>query len=316
MKINKECIVDGMSEKDYHSDPCPAPSLSSGMIFDLLYKSPAHVFHKSERLNPGKAEKWSKQLDIGSACHDLLLLGGGSIKRLEFSDYKKTEAKQARLDATEAGKVPLLAHDHDRVIEIHKALRRQIINHDDASNAFTGGKPEQSIFWFEEKYGVWCRARIDYVQPKDWLEDYKTTAGSASPQAWIRGHLFTDGKDIQAAWYLRGWKKLTGETRNFRFIVQESSEAPFAASVIAVNPYDLQQASDKCDEALELWAHCLKTNNFAGYPSHTCWAEAPVFHNKEWDDRKLRKQLLKEDNKDIKDMMLRMQAPLEVNNAS
>ena len=68
--------------------------------------------------------------------------------------------------------------------------------------------------WQEEE-GTWCRVMADWLRPGV-IDDFKTTAGNADPQNWTR-RMFATGFDIQAAFYLRGLKHLTGDDVTFRF---------------------------------------------------------------------------------------------------
>ena len=66
----------------------------------------------------------------------------------------------------------------------------QLAQHKEASNAFTEGKPEQTIIWREDN-GIWCRARLDWLHDSHLIiDDYKSTGRSVAPDTSgrIRNH--------------------------------------------------------------------------------------------------------------------------------
>lgn len=66
-------IISGLPFSIYLSDPCPAPSLSSGGAHTILSQSPAHCWADHPR-NPKRIPgDESTDMDIGSIAHELLL---------------------------------------------------------------------------------------------------------------------------------------------------------------------------------------------------------------------------------------------------
>jgi len=59
---------------------------------------------------------------------------------------------------------------------------------------FDDGDPEVTMVWQEKNPAAWCRSRIDYLPTivrqggHVIVPDYKTTAGSAHPDDFARGH--------------------------------------------------------------------------------------------------------------------------------
>jgi len=307
MQIDEPGIYN-LQPEDYHADPCPQPALSSSCAKLLDKQAPIHAYYAHPRLGMGDSDN-SRLMDFGSLCH-AKLLGVGEWRVLPYNDYRKKAAQEDRDQAYGENIIPVLEKDDKRSGAVINALRKQLVNHHDAGDAFVGGQAEQTLIWYEEDYDIWCRALVDHVAQANWLEDYKTTEGGADPDTWQK-RLFNDGNDIQAAFYLRGWKKLTGEDRYFRFIVQEVRQAPYCASVIAPDAYALQQANEKVEAAMQLWADCLHNNTWPGYPAHTCWVSPPAFADKAHEDRQMRNQIAQQDGHKLKDLMLKMQAPLE-----
>jgi PDDEXK-like domain of unknown function (DUF3799) len=273
----------------YLADPCPEPSLTSGIARMLCLDSAMHAQFEHPRLNPDRERDESEPMDIGRAAHALLLEGGGNIEIIDAPDWRTKAAKEAREAARAVGKTPLLAHVCKDVIAMVEALRGQLDRHTDGGAAmFTAGEAEQSVIWLEDD--VWCRARLDWLRTDPYaVDDYKTTSQSANPDAWTRT-LFSAGKDLQAAWYLRGLRAVTGEQlldpATFRFAVQETYP-PYAASVIALNPDAMLLAEKKILYALEKWREARASGDWRGYPRRTAFATVPSWHENWWLEKEL-----------------------------
>lgn len=186
------------------------------------------------------------------------------------------------------------------------AIRPQLNAHEDARDAFTNGKPEQTLIWQEA--GIWCRARLDWLHD-DYadIDDYKTT-GNAHPDAETR-RLLGLGADIQDAWYKRGVRAL-GLHRDprFRFICQET-KPPYALSVIEFNSVADELADRRIAKAIALWRWCVTTDTWPGYPARTCFVGPSPWQEKAQMDAEMRDEMMRESGVDLKKAMLDWQAP-------
>lgn len=268
----------------YLADPCPEPSLSATIAKRLCLDSPLHAWYEHPRLSPSPIEEDRDGFDIGTAAHALLLEQRQSVVIVDRPDWRTKEAREARITARAAGQIPLLKRQWADVQAMTACARTQLAAHTDGGDAmFTVGQPEQTLIWREAD--VWCRARLDWLRPGH-IDDYKTTSASANPETWTRT-LFGAGHDIQAAWYLRGLKALTGFDATFRFAVQECTP-PYALSVIGLGPDALTLAEKKILFALEIWRASLASNEWQGYPRRTCWASLPMAHEAWWLEKEMR----------------------------
>jgi hypothetical protein len=274
----------------YHQDPCPEPSLSSSIAKLLCLSSPVHAWHAHPRLNPTAVHDDAEHFDIGTAAHALLLEGVSNIAVVDAKDWRTNAAKDARDAARAAGRTPLLAKVWGDVQAMVGALREQLdLHRDGGAGMFQLGEPERTLVWREGD--TWCRARLDWLRPAagprgEWaIDDYKTTP-NANPDTWTRS-LFSNGFDLQVAWYLRGLKVLTGYEGTFRFAVQETT-APYAASVVALGPDALTLAEKKRLYALEVWGECRARREWIGYPQRTCYAALPAWEESRWLEKELR----------------------------
>lgn len=280
-----------MPAEDYLADPCPEPSLSATIAKDLCLASPMHAKYHHPRLTPAAVEERAEVMDVGRAAHALLLEGVSTIAVIDAKDFRTNAAKEARDQAYAAGLTPLLAARWADVQAMVGAARAQLDAHKDGGAAmFTAGEPEQTLIW-RESDAVWCRARLDWLRPErgsiaGWcLDDYKTT-GNANPDVWTKT-LFASGLDIQAAWYLRGIKAVTGLEGTFRFAVQECNP-PYALSVVSLAPDALLLAEKKCLYALDLWRDARASDRWPGYPTRTCYATLPPWLEAQWLEKELR----------------------------
>lgn len=282
----------------YHADPVYVPSLSASIAKKLCLESRLHAHHDHPRLNPATVPDEADHFDLGKAAHALLLEGGGEIVMVDAPDWRTKAARETRDTARAAGKTCLLTKHVADVIAMVEALRGQLDAHADGGAAmFTDGEPEQTLVWIDDG-DVWCRARVDWIRPASVgeletpiaIDDYKTTSASANPDTWART-MFAAGHDLQAAFYLRGLRKLTGapldDPASFRFAVQETYP-PYAVSVIALNPDAMLLAEKKVLYALEAWRDARDRDAWYGYPRRTAYATLPPQHEAWWLEKEMR----------------------------
>ncbi len=269
--------------EDYQADRLfDKPSLSSSIIHAICAESPLHAWHQHPRLNPDYRPDEAEHFDIGTIAHALLLQGVAHGVVLDFPDWRTARAREARSCVRAEGKIAILTKHWDAIEAMVRAARLQLQAHEDASDALTHGRPEVTLAWQED--GIYCRARPDWLHNSHALiDDYKTTSSSANPELITRT-LFSNGWDIQAAWYLRGLELLSdiGSVQaKFRFVVQETFP-PYALSVIAPGPDVLMLAEKKIMYAMDQWRLCLDSGVWPGYPQCTCYASVPAWVESQW----------------------------------
>lgn len=270
-----------IGEAEYHADPCPSPSLSSGVAKLLCSATPAHARIAHPKLNPAFEPTNKSSFDLGTAAHQLLLQGVEDVVIVEADNWMTKAAKEQRDAAYAAGRTPLLAKDWGRVQAMADAAVRQLEGFDLDPMPLTNGKPEQTLLWEED--GVWCRARYDWLHNNmATIDDLKTTAASADPRAWQRT-MFGIGGDVQAAFYSRGIQRTFGVTPLFRFVVQEV-KPPFALSIVTPSDAVMVQADEKVEHAISLWRECLRTNSWPAYSRELATVELPSWEQRKWDD--------------------------------
>jgi hypothetical protein len=273
---------DAIPADEYHADA----ALSSGIAKLLIERSPAHAWIAHRGLNPNWEPDDDGKFDIGTAAHRLLLEGEDCMAIYVGNDWRTKDAKEFREEQREAGKVPLLAAQAERVNAMVEMARMQMDEQRTDLDLFRFGKPEQTILWKEEG-DVACRARIDWLHNETYVvDDYKTTTASADPRKWERT-MYGMGGDVQVAFYLRGLSKIVGREippEHWRFVVQECYP-PYALSVVSLAPSAYALAQDKVEKAISLWRKCLADDFWPAYPAKIASIEVPTWEEMRWLDR-------------------------------
>lgn len=267
-----EAGIYDLTAKQYHANPCPAFSISRSFLADIILKSPLHAHFKSSELNQTEEDDSvdSKVMRMGKAMHELALGNESAVIVIDKKDWRTNEAKELRDAAIADDKTPMLTHEMEKARKAVEALGYKF-----------SGTNEQTYIW--QRDGIWCRAMLDSVTDDGYIEDYKTTAGSAEPASWTRNHLYGDLLDMQVAWYIEAYEKLKGKAcKGFRFIVQEQ-KAPYAFSIINCDLETIKLGQSRIEKAFAVAKHCLATDNWPGYG--TVWATPPAYVIQDWENR-------------------------------
>jgi hypothetical protein len=245
-----------------HDQYLQHPALSvSGAKTLVRPGGPARFRHERVHGRPSRP-----QFDLGHAAHDAVL-GTGPVIVVVDADSWRTKAAQIERDlAHEAGRVPLLIADAERVADMARALRA----HPVASRLLhpNSGEPEVSLFWHDDEHDVDRRGRVDWLRRADGdgrliLADYKTTA-SADPDDLER-FVIRYGYHMQAAWY-RDLVIGLGLARSapFLFVFQEK-DAPYLVHVVELDADLLHMGEVRNRQALQVFADCTAADVWPGY---------------------------------------------------
>lgn len=274
----------------YHADQvADGPTLSASIAKILVGQSPAHAKAAHPRLNPNLKRDDDPKFELGNVCHSLLLQGIEIAQVLGYDNWRTAAAKEDRELARQHGLIPMLAHQWGDVEAMVNATHAWIAGLDVNPLPFTDGQPEKTLIW--EEAGVTCRARLDWLRDDlTVIDDYKTTSANANPKPWSDRTMYGIGGDVQAAFYLRGLRAVTGADARFRFVVQETY-APFALTVIDIGSDVLTLADAKIDKALAIWKDCLATDVWPSYPQTAYRAELPPWEESRWLEREAREEV-------------------------
>lgn len=255
----------------YHGDPVPGGSLSASGA-KLILDCPARFRHAADHGGERK-----DVFDFGTAAHKYVLGTGPDIVVVDAKDWKTKAAQEAKKLAHDHGRVPLLAHELDAV----KAMARKIEEHPIAGALFEAGngKAEQSLFWRDDEFEVWRRARLDWLPlgvssaGRLIVPDYKTTT-SAAPDA-ISKAIYNFRYHQQADWYSQAVQALgLAERVLFLFVFQEK-QAPYLVTVVEATVDFLRLGRSENRRALALYADCVATGHWPGYSDDVVRIEPP-----------------------------------------
>lgn len=267
-----------MSADEYHADPVPGGSLSSSGARRLLAPSCPALF-KYERDNPQPPKR---QFELGHAAHLAVLGEGPEIVVTEFDDWRTKAAREERDGIRAAGAVPLLFQEGEQVTAMAEAIRQ----HPTAGALFAPGTgvAEQSLFWQDPRYGVWRRARPDWMPHRGdgrlVVVDYKT-CHSADPAALSKA-VYDHGYHQQAAWYIDGVKALGlhgGLEPAFVFVFQTKTP-PYLVHLAELDLGALTLGDARNRRALATYADCMAEDRWPGFNDQITYLPLPAWAEK------------------------------------
>lgn len=158
------------------------------------------------------------------------------------------------------------------------AMRDAVEKHPRAMELLAGGRAEVSLKWTDEKTGLECKGRVDWVDvSRRIFVDLKTAADiEASKFAANAARLGYHG---QLAMYRRGLEAVHGATFD-GYIIAVENKAPFDVAVFRYDEDVMYTADCEVGELLGRVAQCRRSNEWPGqYPGETslylpAWAQA------------------------------------------
>lgn len=235
---------------------------------------PEHIYHNWSAVsksglsvfadNPGKYRygigKSSKVLTMGSAI-DCLVFDGAERFLDEFAvkpqDYKGSR-KEDKKWREENAHLQQLSHE-----EACKCVgaAATVIKYPLAQGYLETGKAQLSLVWEDNETGLLCKARPDFKPDgQSVLVDLKSTEDVVYEAIQRISHRFK--YHWQAAFYIDGWKAITGESiEKFVFIFVER-EPPYAVEVFRMDDDDIQLGRAEYRAALDLYVECKENNHW------------------------------------------------------
>jgi hypothetical protein len=238
----------------YHRDPVKGGSLSYSGAKKLLAEGGPELY-RYEIEHPPEP---SKEMELGTAAHKLVLGVGQELVEIEADNWRKDATKDAAEAARKAGKLPLLTKELATV----KAMAARLREHKRASQILAQpGRAEMSAFWQDPARGVWWRCRWDHMPEPDpryqpVVGDYKTTdKGGAAPAKFSRA--IADFRYyLQASVYTAGYLAMFGHRISvppgYALIAQERV-APYRVAVYELHPDALRKGRQDAERAMEIY---------------------------------------------------------------
>ena len=240
-----------ISNTEYH---CRIEYESSTNLRQSLISPKKYLFGKSKIQVPTKA------MEDGTAVHTYFLENNKFhdeyIFRPEGLNARTKEGKEWM--EKNKGKKILSYEWKENLNQMNDSIMNSpaeiIYNNDNYS--------ELSFFW-DDLYGIRGKCRPDCLSYNDrFVLDLKTTQ-DASPKGFQKS-IGGFGYHIQAAWYLRGLRKLGVKVDEFLFVAIEKT-APFCVGVYRADKEMLEEGDKKIDEALHLISECKENDMYLDY---------------------------------------------------
>ena len=268
-------LIQDMSFAEYLADPAPEPSITSGILRDLLGSTPQRVWHRTPRVNPEAVIEQKKTFDLGSAAHAMFVGKGADLAVVDADSWRTNAAKSLRGEAYAAGRTPILVQDYTEAEAMAAAAELQFSQNPNIQEVYPSADREATIIW--QELGVMHRCRPDfYHAAKGVIIHYKTTATTLSAASLPR-YAASLGWDVTAAHYGAGATMLTGEVPRQYFAVQEN-KAPYVAMVVELDDLFVACGAMIRELAIGLWATCLREDRWPGHPVETLTLECPGWH--------------------------------------
>ena len=273
-------LIPDLSFDEYLRDPAPEPSVTAGILRELLTGTPQHVWQSTPRLNPQAEPETKAAFDLGSAAHALFVGHGAPLDIIRAENWRTNAAKDARHASYKAGNTPILEGDYERVKAMADAATRQFSQNAEIGHLLPAMQREATIIWNEICVSNRCRPDfLDLAEDsklKPVIVHYKTTATRLSPASLPR-YAAGAGWDLTAAHYAAGVNALTGKEPRQFFAIQENNP-PYLGLVLELDRIFVECGKMCREFALGMWATGLREKEWPGYPVRTLRLECPPWH--------------------------------------
>jgi hypothetical protein len=248
------------------------PSLSHSGMKTLLNRTASRF--RWEIDNRELAET-KKEYDVGSAVHTLVLGAGPEL--VDVGEAIWSGAKKAEVAAIrEAGLIPLKTRDYQRA----HAMAAAVARHPSAAALLADGAPEVSAFVRDPDTGVMLRARFDWLRADGRLVDFKTAA-DANP-AHFDSRALRFGYYLQDPTYQRVAEWCGVDVAGFEFVLVDD-DPPYDVAVCHLGTASRELGWLHARHAIDLFAECMTTGVWPGYPAESVEVELPGWALRELD---------------------------------
>lgn len=256
-----------LDDVTYHADPCETPALNASTAKLFVQQSPAHAFASHPRLG-GKPSPATEATDGGKLLEKLLLGTGPDIGIVYHDNFKRKVAKEEAIALRAEGKIPILRHKYESLLEGVEQAQAQLLEH---GIHFTG-ESSVAAFWGERAAStgeeVQCRGLLDhYIETDDraTIWDLKRIH-SCHPDA-IEKRVEDLCYGVQAAAYVRGVTAnrphLAGRVR-LRWLFL-TPEPPVQIMPAQPDAMALALGDKRWQYAVDQWATCMRTKHWPGF---------------------------------------------------
>lgn len=232
------------------------PGLSASRAIALINDSPYHCKYLIDHGD----KKPTREMDMGSVVHRMVLGKGKEYACLPYDDWKTKAAQESRDKTRAAGLIPLTHVQYTKCEEAAESVKATIAE----LGIEMRGQSECAVEWFEGD--VQCRNMFDHVtfETGDILE-IKTT-GDANP-ARVERRAEELGYRISAAAYIRSLlaykPELAGRiTYTFLFV---EMDPPYAVYPPEPDHLFIETGERDWLRAVATWRQCIQSGRWPGY---------------------------------------------------
>lgn len=281
-EINAKGTLKGIvnvSNDVYHA----GPGISNSGL-SLIGRSPLHYY---DRYLSGRPQYKTEAMIKGTIIHDALLeptiFKNKYVPKAQVSDADERTKKYKDAYANFILDNPGVEIVKDDFYNHVKELSDVVWTNKSFAEAVSNGKSEVSYYHKDEKTGVLCRCRADWVRDDYLITDIKTT-DDARKDSFIR-KIIDYRYHVQAAFYIDIIQKTMGlkEEPRWCFAVIER-KPPFAMKFYFPPDEMIDDGRMLYKKDLATYAKCIETNNWPGYNSEPEYIDFPAWYKAKMSD--------------------------------
>lgn len=259
-------ILHGHDIEAYHS----GPGISKSGLDDMNPPARYYALHLDPK-RPVRMQTASQR--VGQLAHCAILEPEEFGKRYAVGpDCSRATKMWKEWEASLPGSMEAIKLDE---YETAMQQRESVLKLPGMAEILSAGKAEVSAFWEDPYTGVLCRCRPDFAAECGVLLDVKTV-GNSSPSDF-RLQAARMRYDVQDAFYTEGYSIASGSpVDRFLFLTVETAY-PYLAAVHELLPESKEAGSEKARIALNVYAECLRTNEWPNYGSEIHQIQLPVW---------------------------------------
>jgi len=281
--IDKPGVISGLPIDSYHSDCCAGPSISSSGLREIAPPDGCPLkYWDNSYLNPDRAPEEPKDhFSLGKAVHTLLLGEDDfraiySVRPTKFKDWRTNDAKEWRESQIKAGKVVLVPEHLEQIegMANRVANDRTFVDH-------LRGDIERSII-YQDRTGVWVKARPDSIPADTVIADLKTTA-DASERGCLNA-IKKFGYHQQMALISTAIHEVMGYQVTDHVLLFIEPKRPHAYNIKPLDNQYIWYGKRQNRAALNIFAECLQSGFWPTYYGSGLSASPSDFFEKQIDN--------------------------------
>lgn len=254
-------------ERENHKPASDA--MTKGTLFHELVLEPEKAAYRIIPEDADKASNAGKLALVDFYCQALEL----DAPRIEgkMADGVRLSAQLDILEArfADSGLYAVKEGVFQQAVSMRDALMSKPI----ARALFEDGSREVTLLWRDREFGAPKKARVDWLpEGHEILVDLKTTASAGWEEAMKAIAKF--GYRLQAAHYMEGARACGLNHSAFALYFVES-EPPYGVRSVYIDSHDIAEGAQKLRAATRIYAECLETGYWPGYPDEIEQASLP-----------------------------------------